>query len=134
MTYMLTATVLSAAAIAFYGLSSTYSISGLLVLGGVAVSGLLAQLAMTLAFSHGSPTLAATLQYSTIGFAAAYSYLVLDETLGLSALVGIALLAISGGIAASLMPAVPLSSGDSVTARAGSGDGSRSHHAHTAVR
>ena len=96
--YSATAMTLSAVALPF-GPSSTYSIGGLLTLAGVGGTGLLAQLAMTRAYTIGVPTRVATLQYSTVVFAAIYGYVVWDDLLSLPALGGLALVAASGMLA-----------------------------------
>jgi drug/metabolite transporter (DMT)-like permease len=51
---------------------SDYSAQAIVALGAVGIVGLLAQLAMTRAFSTGPATLLASLQYSTVAFAALY--------------------------------------------------------------
>ena len=89
---------LSAAALPFVP-SSTYSIGGLFTLAGVGGTGLLAQLAMTRAYTVGVPTRVATLQYSTVVFAAIYGYVVWDDHPSLPALGGLALVAASGMLA-----------------------------------
>ena len=79
---------------------ATFTAEGLGVLFGVSVSGLFAQLAMTRAFSQGSPTLLATLQYSTLIFAALYGYWVWGDVLTWTSAMGLVLIVVSGSAAA----------------------------------
>jgi S-adenosylmethionine uptake transporter len=55
---------------------------------------------MTRAFSQGAPTIVATLQYSTVVFAAVYGYFVWSDFFSLGSAVGLGLVAVSGGLAA----------------------------------
>ena len=79
---------------------ATYTAGGLAILLGISASGLLAQLAMTRAFSQGSPTLLATLQYSTLIFAALYGYWVWGDGLTWMSAAGLVLIVVSGRAAA----------------------------------
>ena len=79
---------------------ATYTARGLMVLFGVSASGLLAQLAMTRAFSQGSPTLLGTLQYSTLIFAALYGYWIWGDVLTWTSAAGLLLIVVSGSAAA----------------------------------
>jgi S-adenosylmethionine uptake transporter len=92
--YMVISSVGSAAVMLFTP-SSALNGANLLILGGVAVTGLAAQLAMTHAFSTAPPTLVSTLQYSTVGFAALYGYLVWRDTFTVGSGVGMILLMLS---------------------------------------
>jgi S-adenosylmethionine uptake transporter len=79
---------------------STYTVRGVALLVGVGVTGLVAQLAMTRAFGHGSMTLAATLQYSTVIFATLYGVVIWDDAVTLASGIGLALIVVSGSTAA----------------------------------
>jgi S-adenosylmethionine uptake transporter len=79
---------------------SEYTLRGVSLLAGIGVTGLVAQLAMTRAFSKGSPTVAATLQYSTLIFAAVYGYFIWGDVLSWMSAGGLLLILISGSLAA----------------------------------
>lgn len=79
---------------------STYTPRGIALLAGIGSTGLIAQLAMTRAFSEGSPTVAATLQYSTLIFASMYGYLVWGDSLSAASTGGLLLILVSGSLAA----------------------------------
>jgi S-adenosylmethionine uptake transporter len=79
---------------------ATYTAEGLGVLFGVSAAGLLAQLAMTRAFSQGSPTLLGTLQYSTLIFATLFGYWVWGDVLTWTSAAGLVLIVVSGSAAA----------------------------------
>jgi len=80
---------------------STPTLRGGLALLGVGACGLVAQLAMTRAFSRGSPTLVSSLQYSGVAFAAFYGFAFWGDRLSVLGLLGLALIVLSGIIAAS---------------------------------
>lgn len=80
--------------------ASTYTLPGVAVLVGVGVTGLVAQLAMTRAFSRGSMTLAATLQYSTVVFATLYGVGFWGDAMTWASAIGLALIVVSGSTAA----------------------------------
>ena len=75
---------------------SHYTWHSTLYLIGIGLAGMGGQLCMTRAFSRGSATLTATLQYSTIIFSAAFGYWVWAETIDLTGLIGIVLVVFSG--------------------------------------
>lgn len=80
--------------------ASTYTLRGIALLVGVGVTGLVAQLAMTRAFSQGSMTLAATLQYSTVVFATLYGAVIWGDAVIWESGIGLALIVVSGSTAA----------------------------------
>jgi S-adenosylmethionine uptake transporter len=86
---------------------SVYSLHGLGLLAGIGTTGLVAQLAMTRAFSEGSPTIPATLQYSTLIFASIYGYLVWGDSLSWASAGAVLLILVSGIIAALAVRYVP---------------------------
>ena len=86
--------------IALLGLSH-YNLRSTLYLIGIGLAGMGGQLCMTRAFSRGSATLTATLQYTTIIFSATFGYLIWGETIDLMGFIGIALV-IASGLAATL--------------------------------
>jgi len=97
--YSLAALVLSIAGLPFAS-ASTYTLRGVAALAGVGIVGMLAQLAMTRAFSQGSTTLLATLQYSTVVFSAIYGIAFWGDQPTLSGTVGLLLIMLAGIIAA----------------------------------
>ena len=99
--YSATVSVLSAIALPFTKVTVA-SAAGLVTLLGVGATGAAAQLAMTRAYSAGSPTLTGVLQYSTVLFAAAYGYVVWDDSMTLVSGLGLALIIGSGAVAAYL--------------------------------
>jgi S-adenosylmethionine uptake transporter len=97
--YSATGVVVSALAMPFTP-SHPHSGEGVLALLGVGVTGLVAQMAMTKAYSQGTPTLVATLQYSTVVFSAVYGYVLWDDRLSLASTAGLALIVVSGTLVA----------------------------------
>ena len=81
--------------IAILGVSS-YTLHSTLHLIGIGLAGMGGQLCMTRAFSRGSATLTATLQYTTILFSAVFGYWVWGETIHLSGIIGMVLVIVSG--------------------------------------
>jgi drug/metabolite transporter (DMT)-like permease len=77
-----------------------HTLEGVLALGGVGLTGLVAQVAMTRAYSHGTPTVVATLQYSTVVFAALYGYFLWGDRPSVASASGLILVVVSGAIAA----------------------------------
>lgn len=75
---------------------SSYTWTSFGYLMGIGLSGLFGQLCMTRAFSRGSATLAATLQYSGIIFSAMLGYWIWLETVDTIGFMGISLVIISG--------------------------------------
>lgn len=69
------------------------------ILGGVAIFGTLAQLAMTRAYRTGNTLVVGALSYSTILFATAFTLVVWDERLRPLEWLGIAVIVVSGIIA-----------------------------------
>lgn len=96
--YSLCGVLVSAAMIPF-GRSSDYNLRTVISLGAVGVVGLFAQLAMTRAFSSGPTTLLASLQYSTVAFAALYGVVLWDDTLSAMSVLGLSLVVVSGIVA-----------------------------------
>ena len=86
--------------VALLGISH-YSLRSTLYLIGIGLAGMGGQLCMTRAFSRGSATLTATLQYTTIIFSATFGYLIWGETIDLMGFIGIALV-VASGLAATL--------------------------------
>jgi len=97
--YTLSAMAASLVAMPFAS-TGHYSGLGLVVLLGIGVTGLAAQLAMTRAFSAGAPTLTAMLQYSTVLFAFVYGYFVWGDRLTWSSALGLLLIVGSSASAA----------------------------------
>jgi S-adenosylmethionine uptake transporter len=80
---------------------SDYTLTSSLYLLGVGLSGLGGQLSMTRAFSRGSTTLSATLQYTGIIFSSLIGYQIWGETLNHIGALGMILVIVSG-VAATL--------------------------------
>jgi S-adenosylmethionine uptake transporter len=97
-----TTSVTGLVAVFIWGSSGDYTPQSVLALLGIGVFGMLAQLSMTRAFGKGQATLSATLQYSTIVFAAIWGELFWQEHIGISSLIGIALV-IAAGVGASYL-------------------------------
>jgi len=91
--------VASAIAIPFTP-AHAHSLDGVLALGGVGLTGLVAQIAMTRAYSHGTPTVVATLQYSTVVFAALYGYFLWGDRPSVASASGLTLVIVCGALAA----------------------------------
>lgn len=96
--YSVSGTIVAGAAIPFSP-PSNYTLPTVLALLGVGLVGLLGQLAMTRAFSTGPTTLLASLQYSTVGFAAVYGVLIWRDTLSATSAFGLSLIVLSGIVA-----------------------------------
>lgn len=96
--YALAATLASLASMPFAPVS-TYNLQSVSALVGVGVVGLFAQLSMTHAFQLGSTSLLATLQYSTVIFAAVYGLAFWGDRLSLAGLAGLVLIVFSGVLA-----------------------------------
>jgi S-adenosylmethionine uptake transporter len=94
----LVATVVAAAIVPF-GASSDYNAWTTIALLAIGILGLFAQLAMTRAFSSGQTTLLASLQYSTVAFAAIYGIVLWGDTLSMASVVGLSLIVFSGILA-----------------------------------
>ena len=88
------------AGVAILGISD-YTLTSSLYLLGVGLSGLGGQLSMTRAFSRGSTTLSATLQYTGIIFSSLIGYQLWGETLNHIGALGMVLVIVSG-VAATL--------------------------------
>lgn len=93
---------------------SVYTARGIGLLAGIGITGLIAQLAMTRAFSEGSPTIPATLQYSTLIFASIYGYLVWGDALTWASAGGLLLIMVSGTVAAWAVRAAPFRSAETM--------------------
>lgn len=96
--YSIAGTVVAAAMIPF-ARTSHYTIEAMLALAAVGVVGLFAQLTMTRAFSSGPTTLLASLQYSTVAFAAIYGVAVWGDSLSATSVFGLSLIVLSGIVA-----------------------------------
>jgi len=79
---------------------------GTAILFGVGLFATLAQLALTRAYARGRTLAASSLAYATVVFAALLGWLVWDETLGVVAWLGIALV-VASGVTATLVAATP---------------------------
>jgi S-adenosylmethionine uptake transporter len=90
---------LVAAAMIPFGAPSNYNAQTVMALAAVGVVGLFAQLAMTRAFSSGPATLLASLQYSTVAFAAIYGVVLWGDTLSATSVFGLSLIVLSGIVA-----------------------------------
>lgn len=90
--------IVSAALIPF-GPRSEYDATTLIALGAVGIVGLFAQLALTRAFSSGPTTLLASLQYSTVAFAAMYGVMFFGDTLSATRVFGLSLIVLCGIVA-----------------------------------
>jgi len=96
--YSATGTATAAMLVPFAPLSH-YTGPTLLILVAVGVVALLAQLAMTQAFSTGPATFLASLQYSTVGFAALYGVFLWGDILSVATMFGLSLIVLSGLVA-----------------------------------
>jgi len=96
--YSSAGTVVSAAMVPF-GRPSSYTVGTAAALLAVGVLGLFAQLAMTRAFSSGPTTLLASLQYSTVAFAAVYGIVLWNDTFSPASVAGLLLIVSSGMLA-----------------------------------
>ena len=94
----LVATVVAAAMLPFAPRGS-YDARTIAALAAVGIVGLGAQLTMTRAFATGPATLLASLQYSTVAFAAMYGVLVWNDELSVGSVLGLALIVMSGIVA-----------------------------------
>jgi drug/metabolite transporter (DMT)-like permease len=81
---------------------------GGLLLVGVGGFGALAQLCMTRAYKHGKTMVAASLAYSTVVFASLFGVWLWQETLPLSAWLGVGLIVASGGLTSAFSRAAPV--------------------------
>jgi S-adenosylmethionine uptake transporter len=108
--YSATALLLSAIAMPFTP-SYTHTSRGIVALAGIGLTGLVAQIAMTRAYSEGAPTVVATLQYSTVVFSAIYGYVLWDDHLSIASAGGLALVIVSGAVAAWHVRATAIESG-----------------------
>ena len=86
---------------------TAHSAAGVALLAAVGVLALLAQLAMTRAYSRGHALLAASLQYSAIVFAAAIGVVVFADRIALAGWIGMALVLGSGALATWLVQRRP---------------------------
>lgn len=82
--------------VAVLGFSPHYSLYSILVLAGVGIFGMIAQLCMTRAFGHGHATLSATLQYTTIIFATIWGEVIWRERIDLMGFLGMVLVIVAG--------------------------------------
>jgi S-adenosylmethionine uptake transporter len=96
--YSIAGTVVAAAMIPF-ARTSHYTIESILALAALGVVGLFAQLTMTRAFSSGPTTLLASLQYSTVAFAAIYGAAVFGDSLSATSVFGLSLIVLSAIVA-----------------------------------
>lgn len=96
--YSISANVVAAALIPFSP-PSQYDGETVVALAGLGVVGLLAQIGLTRAFGSGPTTLLASLQYSTVAFAAIYGVLLWGDTLSFTSLFGLSLIVLSGIVA-----------------------------------
>jgi S-adenosylmethionine uptake transporter len=78
---------------------SEYNAKTIVALGALGIIGLFAQFAMTRAFSSGPTTLVASLQYSTVAFAAVYGVAVWGDSLSPSSVFGLSLVVASAILA-----------------------------------
>ena len=78
---------------------SDYNPQTIAALAAVGIVGLGAQLAMTRAFSTGPATLLASLQYSTVAFAAVYGVILWGDVLSATSVFGLSLIVLSGIVA-----------------------------------
>lgn len=85
---------------------SAHTPTGVALLAGVGISALLAQLAMTRAYSRGAALLTASLQYSSIVFAAILGIVVFADRIALSGWIGMAII-IGSGVLASVFSQRP---------------------------
>jgi len=99
--FSLTGTVLGLAGSLMTGLSS-HSGDGVLLLAGVGVSALLAQLAMTRAYGSRHTLLVANLQYSAIVFASIIGLTLFGDQISVIGWVGIAVIIVSGVLASTV--------------------------------
>jgi S-adenosylmethionine uptake transporter len=96
--YSISACVVAAALIPF-GPPSRYDAATIVALAALGIVGLLAQIGLTRAFGSGPTTLLASLQYSTVAFAAIYGVLLWGDTLSFTSLFGLSLIVLSGIVA-----------------------------------
>jgi Predicted permease, DMT superfamily len=96
--YSISANVVAAALIPFSP-PSHYDMETILALGALGVVGLGAQVGLTRAFRSGPTTLLASLQYSTVAFAAIYGVLLWGDTLSTASVFGLTLIVLSGIVA-----------------------------------
>lgn len=108
--FSMTTSLTGLVSIMFWGFSEHYTARSVAALIGIGVFGMLAQLSMTRAFGRGQATLSATLQYSTIVFAALWGELLWQEHIGPSGFAGMAMVIAAGMLASYLglrLPAKP---------------------------
>lgn len=79
---------------------------GAVILLGVGLFATLAQLALTRAYARGRTLAASSLAYATVVFSALIGWIAWDETLGLAAWIGVALV-VASGVAATVVAAAP---------------------------
>jgi S-adenosylmethionine uptake transporter len=96
--FLLISTVLSGASLTA-GELSPVTAQNWWILVGLALSALVAQVAMTRAFQSGRSLVAGTLSYSTLAFSAALGTLLFEERLAPLAWLGIGLIVASGVLA-----------------------------------
>ena len=96
--YSISANVVAAALIPFSPPSS-YDAGTIAALVAIGIVGLGAQVGLTRAFRSGPTTLLASLQYSTVAFAAIYGVLLWGDTLSFASLFGLSLIVLSGIVA-----------------------------------
>ncbi len=88
--------------ILWVGTFTPVTLDNLPILGGLALTGTLAQLSMTRAWGGANPLLTSVFQYSGIIFAASFGALFFDEPIGLQSAVGIAVILVAGVVAGAL--------------------------------
>jgi drug/metabolite transporter (DMT)-like permease len=96
--YSISANVVAAALIPFSP-PSRYEAETVVALVALGIVGLGAQVGLTRAFRSGPTTLLASLQYSTVAFAAIYGVMLFGDTLSFASLFGLSLIVLSGIVA-----------------------------------
>ena len=96
--YSISANVVAAALIPFSP-PSRYDAQTIVALVALGIVGLGAQVGLTRAFRSGPTTLLASLQYSTVAFAAIYGVVLWGDTLSVASVFGLALIVLSGIVA-----------------------------------
>jgi drug/metabolite transporter (DMT)-like permease len=96
--YSISANVVAAALIPFSP-PSRYEPESVVALVALGIVGLAAQVGLTRAFRSGPTTLLASLQYSTVAFAAIFGVLLFGDTLSSASLLGLSLIVLSGIVA-----------------------------------
>jgi len=84
------------------GTTAAHSTRGVLLLAGVGLSALLAQLAMTRAYARGHALTTANLQYSAVVFATLLGIVIFGDRIPAGGWIGIAIIIVSGTVSAAL--------------------------------